>query len=96
METNVPNSQLGQKTVTGVADFLADQAASAVDFLNNTGKDINVTQYTNWGSAPVAGNTYLCINGSTYLVEGIVNANQIKVSNATDNSSITIPYRHYN
>lgn len=96
MEQNVPNSNESSKTVTDTAAFLPDQAASEVVILNNTGKTVNVTQWNDSGSGPVAGGTYACADGTFYIVDGIVNANQVKVANGTDTASISVPFRFYN
>lgn len=92
MESNVPSSQLEEKAVTAVETFLhTDLPCSIVEVLNNTGKTLLVTQYANEDSP---GKTYIQPDKSYYRVSGIVNANQVSVSNGTDGSSVTVQYRY--
>lgn len=87
----VPSSQLKTVTLGAVAVVLnANLVCSKIDILNNTGKLIDVTQYDNG----VAGDTYRMPLNSSYRVEGIENANQVKAV-ASDGSAASLPYRFY-
>lgn len=88
----VPSSQLKTVSVAGTAVPLDDDLiCSKIDVLNNTGKEINVIQYDNG----VAGGTYKMPVNSSYHIEGIENANQITAQNATDGTTVALPFRFY-
>lgn len=88
----VPSSQLQDVEVTNVPEVInTDLVCRAVDILNNTAKLISVIQYDNGE----AGKAYVMPINSTYHIEGIENANQIRISNATDSNAVTVPYRFY-
>jgi len=89
----VPNSQLKTVSVVGSNESRLndDLICSKIDVLNNTGKEINVIQYDNG----VAGGTYKMPVNSSYHIEGIENANQVTAANATDGSTVDLPFRFY-
>jgi len=90
---NVPNSQTYDIVVSSAAAFipLPQHICSAIDILNTTDVDVMVRQDDNG----VAGTPYKCLSKSTYLLQGLQDANEVWIALGTAGSPVTITYRLY-
>lgn len=93
--TNVPNSYVINAAVSSATYVaFADQVASAIVILNNTGEDINVRQDRGPDVAQ-QGLPYLCPAGTYYEIDGISNCNQVSVARAAGSGAITVQARYF-
>lgn len=95
METNVQSSQLIEKEVSSETTFVAmhsDLPVNEIVFLNNTGVDIDIRQDNGDGTEGVV---YTCLDGTYYIVDGIVNANQVMVKLNVAGDAVMVQARYF-